>query len=215
MLRDFLRGVPRGFIQVFKGYNGLWHLCAIALTALLVLSGFDWWYYEATRDPFFRAATMVAGITGFFVPVLAPVLSYVVGKYRKRKHLQTIAVALAQAGILGWFISSLYKSLTGRIQPEVYSTSGIDISHYFNFGFWEHGIFWGWPSSHTAVAFAMSVALILLVPRMSLLRFSALVYAFFIGLGVSFGIHWFSDFVAGAIIGSLVGVVVARPLIKK
>jgi membrane-associated phospholipid phosphatase len=61
----------------------------------------------------------------------------------------------------------------------------------------------------------MSVALIVLVPRMPLLRFSALVYAFFIGLGVSFGIHWFSDFVAGAIIGSVIGVAVTRPLLKK
>jgi hypothetical protein len=36
----------------------------------------------------------------------------------------------------------------------------------------------------------------------------ALLYAFYIGLGVSVTIHWFSEFVAGAITGSVVGIVV-------
>jgi len=37
-----------------------------------------------------------------------------------------------------------------------------------------------------------------------------MIHAFYIGLSVSMTIHWFSDFVAGAIIGTLVGVVVGR-----
>jgi hypothetical protein len=38
----------------------------------------------------------------------------------------------------------------------------------------------------------------------------AILYAFYIGLGVSMTIHWYSDFVAGAIIGSVVGMVVGK-----
>jgi hypothetical protein len=38
----------------------------------------------------------------------------------------------------------------------------------------------------------------------------ALLYAFYIDLGVSVTIHWFSEFVAGAIIGSVIGTVVGR-----
>jgi hypothetical protein len=38
----------------------------------------------------------------------------------------------------------------------------------------------------------------------------ALLYACYVGLGVSMTIHWFSDFVAGAIIGSVVGEVVGK-----
>jgi len=38
----------------------------------------------------------------------------------------------------------------------------------------------------------------------------ALAYACYIGLGVSMTIHWFSDFAAGAIIGTVIGVVVGR-----
>ena len=36
----------------------------------------------------------------------------------------------------------------------------------------------------------------------------AVTYALYIGIGVSMTIHWFSDFVAGALIGTIVGVVV-------
>jgi membrane-associated phospholipid phosphatase len=38
----------------------------------------------------------------------------------------------------------------------------------------------------------------------------AILYAFYVGIGVSLTIHWFSDFVAGAIIGSVVGAVVGK-----
>ena len=35
-------------------------------------------------------------------------------------------------------------------------------------------------------------------------------YAFYVGVGVSISIHWFSEFVAGAIIGSLIGAMVGK-----
>lgn len=216
MFRDFLHGLPRGFVAAFRGYNAVLHLLAIALTAFLVLSGFDWWYFSHTRGALLQSLSLPAAIIGFFMPVLLPVALYWRGAWVKQQRLQEVAAALAQAAILGWFVSSLYKSFTGRIQPEFLTyTSTLDISRDFNFGFWEHGIFWGWPSSHTAVAFAMAAAIIVLYPRRPVLRFSALLYALFIGVSVSISIHWFSDFVAGAIIGAVVGTAVARPFIKK
>ena len=85
-----------------------------------------------------------------------------------------------------------------------------DSSHGFQFGFLKGGVFWGWPSSHTTVTFAMSVCLITLYPKNKLLISLALVYAFYVGLGVSVSIHWLSEFVAGAIIGCVVGSVVGK-----
>jgi hypothetical protein len=35
-------------------------------------------------------------------------------------------------------------------------------------------------------------------------------YAFYVGVGVSIRIHWFSQFVAGAVIGSLIGAVFGK-----
>ena len=86
----------------------------------------------------------------------------------------------------------------------------MDISREFHFGFLERGVFWGWPSSHTAVAFAMTAVLWILFPKRPLIWFFAIAYAFYVGIGVSVTIHWFSDFVAGAIIGSVIGITVAR-----
>jgi len=85
-----------------------------------------------------------------------------------------------------------------------------DSSHGFQLGFLKGGVFWGWPSSHTTVAFAMSVCLIQLFPKNKILTVSALIYAFYLGLSVSVSIHWLTEFVAGAIIGSVIGKVVGR-----
>ena len=121
------------------------------------------------------------------------------------------AGALAEAGVIAWLISSAYKVFTGRIQPEFLTNiSSLDITREFHFGFLQNGIYWGWPSSHAAVAVAMSVALVLLFPNNRIARYGALLYALFIALGASIGFHWLSDVVAGAIIGTLVGVVVAK-----
>ena len=38
----------------------------------------------------------------------------------------------------------------------------------------------------------------------------ALLYAFYIGIGVSLSIHWFSDFAAGALIGTAIGISVGK-----
>jgi hypothetical protein len=40
--------------------------------------------------------------------------------------------------------------------------------------------------------------------------FDGLLYALYIGVGVSMTIHWFSDFVAGAIIGTVIGFTVGN-----
>ena len=68
----------------------------------------------------------------------------------------------------------------------------------------------GLASGHTTVAFSMATCLIMLYPRNKIIVVVALLYAFYIGLGVSVTIHWFSEFVAGAIIGSVIGMTVGR-----
>jgi membrane-associated phospholipid phosphatase len=87
---------------------------------------------------------------------------------------------------------------------------GSDISHVFRFGFLRGGAFWGWPSSHTTIAFAMALTIFMITPKQRWVGCVAIIYALYVGLGVSVTIHWFSDFVAGAIIGSVIGVVVGR-----
>ena len=51
-MKQFFATLPRNVIACFKGRMILWHLIAIALTILLVESGFDWFYF---MDVSFRA----------------------------------------------------------------------------------------------------------------------------------------------------------------
>ncbi len=147
---------------------------------------------------------------GGLLPILVPLFLLLVGKVRKSIKTIYTAWALGQAGIIALLISDVYKAITGRTHPNFGVTLSADITRVFHFGFLRAGVFWGWPSSHTIVAFAMSLVLIILYPKNKKLGFLVLAYTLYIGFGVSITIHWFSDFIAGAMIGVIVGRVVGR-----
>lgn len=211
MFWTFAYRLPERFLAVYRGKNVFYHIAAVVLTYAFVASGFDWYFFEVTRSPYFYPLTMAAGISGFFIPVFVPIGMYVAGEIRKNASLVAHGAISAQAVIVAWAVSSFYKALTGRIQPEFLTqTSFTDSSHDFNFGILKHGIFWGWPSSHTAVACALAATLIVCYGNNRIVRYSALFFAVLVASGAAIGFHWFSDVLAGVIIGTLAGVVVAR-----
>ena len=195
--------------ECFRGYNLLWHFSAIALTYIFVTSGFDWFYYLGTRNQILSLILFPAVILGGLLPIFGPIFLLIIGKVRKDLGTVNTAWGVAQAGFIGWLISSFYKAWTGRVHPEFVNVA-TDISGKFRFGLWRGGIFWGWPSSHTTVAFAVAVALWILYQENKKIKYFALLYAFYVGIGVSMTIHWFSEFAAGAIIGTLIGKIVGR-----
>lgn len=191
------------------GVNLLWHALAIGLTYLLVTSGFDWSYYLSMKQYF--DVLIPAGPIGFLVPMALPLFAYAVSITRRSVHIRYFAYALLQADIIALFVAAFYKAITGRAHPELYSVGNLlDLTHEFHFGILERGVFWGWPSSHTTVAFALAAVVWVLLPKNNVFRVSMVLYALYIGIGVSATFHWFSDFAAGAIIGTLIGVVVGR-----
>jgi len=162
-IRQFLSSLPRNIIGAFKGWKLTVHIVAAALTLVLVTSGFDWFYFRSTRSPELRSWMFPAVIIGQRLPMTLPLLLLLAGILLEHAKTVRTACAIGQAALIGWFISSCYKALTGRNPlPHGITT---DTSHVFRFGFLRHGIFWGWPSSHTAVAFAMAVALFSLLPE--------------------------------------------------
>lgn len=201
MFTPLLERFPSRLVASLRFPWIIFHTIAIVLTALLVLSGIDWAFFLATRGATWGWLVFGAGIGGFFVPVLAPLALYLWGEARSRPALQHTALLIAQAEGIAWLVSSTYKVFTGRIQPEFLTTLGTtDISHAFQFGFLKHGIFWGWPSSHAAVAFAGAFMLVFLA-RSRLLAAAAIAWAVFVALGAAIGFHWLSDALAGALIG--------------
>lgn len=207
-MKQFISTFLRNIIGCFKGRLILWHVLAIVLTVILVTSNFDWLYFSWTRSPQIRSLAFPAVHIGGELPIMLPVVLLIIGFCGRDAKVIRMGAALAQAAIIGSLISSTYKAFTGRVHPP--REMGSDISHVFRFGFWRGGAFWGWPSSHTTIAFAMALTIYMLTPKQRWVGWFAIAYALYVGLGVSVTIHWFSDFVAGAIIGSVIGVVVGR-----
>jgi len=207
-MKQFLFGLPGNTLNCFKGRMIIWHAIAIILTVVLVLSGFDWWYFKRFDDPEFRRWMFPAAAVGFVVPLYVPLAVIATGYITRGAKSLTTGYALAQAVVLGLVISSTYKAFTGRAHP---LHNGLeDITRQFHFGLLRGGMFWGWPSSHTTIAFAMAVTVFTLFPKRRWLGMLAIAYALYIGIGISTTIHWFSDFIAGAIIGTVIGTVVGR-----
>lgn len=116
--------------------------------------------------------------------------------------------AVAQSELIGALVAAAYKAISGRAHPS-HGVSA-DLSRTFRFGLLRGGVFWGWPSSHTTIAFAMAISIFTLFPKRRWLGYLAITYALYVGIGVSMTIHWLSDFVAGAIVGTVIGVVVGK-----
>lgn len=206
-MKQVLKRFAVNFLASFSGRKLIFHVSAVALTAVLVVSGFDWRYFTSVQIPDLQMTLFPALVIGGLFPILFPATMYLAGKISGNRRIVLTAFAAAQAAILGSLISSLYKAFTGRIQPDLMNMTH-DISHGFQFGFLRHGIFWGWPSSHTTIAFSMAFTLIYLHRGHKGVWFGALLYAFYIGIGVSLSIHWFSDFIAGSFIGTAIGMTV-------
>jgi len=212
--------LPQNLLASFRGWNLAWHALAIGLTILIVTSDFDWTYYCATRSGRLEQLAEPAIRLGGLLPLFLPPALLLAGVAVRRPRLIAEGWALWQAALLGWLVSSTCKAFTGRLPPPWRFSRHFglppdhgpltDSSHGFQLGFLKGGIFWGWPSSHTTVAFAMAVCLVAQHPRRRWLAVAALAYALWVGLSVSLTIHWFSEFVAGAIIGSVIGSVVGH-----
>ena len=205
-MKLFFSTLPRNIIECFKGRMLIWHLIAIVLTLALVGSGLDWQYFLSTRSPILRSWLFPAVPIGGLLPIVLPLALLVVGSVARSARTRLIGWAITQAEVTGGIIAAGYKAITGRAHP----AHGVDtdLTHVFKFGLLRGGVFWGWPSSHTTIAFAMAVTVFRLFPRQKWIGYVAITYAFYIGLGVSMTIHWFSDFVAGALIGTVIGLVV-------
>jgi len=187
----------------------VWHFIAIMLTCISVASGCDWRYFVLTRDPTLRSWMFPAVPIGGLLPIALPLVLIAVGGATGRAAPRLTGWAISQAEVIGAIVAASYKAVTGRAHP-LHSVD-TDLTHIFRFGLLRGGVFWGWPSSHTTIAFAMAVTLFTLFPtKQKWVGWLAIAYALYVGLGVSMTIHWFSDFLAGAIFGSVIGVVVGK-----
>jgi membrane-associated phospholipid phosphatase len=211
-MKQFLSTLPRNLLDCFKGRRIIWHIIAIILTFILVTSGFDGLYFASTRNPIFRSCMFPAVVIGGLLPIALPLLLLAVGSMSRIARITLAGWAVGQAEFIGAVVAAAYKAITGRAHPS--HEVGADLSHIFHFGLLRGGVFWGWPSSHTTIAFAMAATIFALLPKRRWVGYVAMGYAFYVGVGVSMTIHWFSDFAAGAIIGTAIGTVVGKNYLR-
>ena len=211
-MKQFLSTLPRNLLDCFKGRRIIGHIIAIILTFILVTSGFDGLYFASTRNPIFRSCMFPAVVIGGLLPIALPLLLLAVGSMSRIARITLAGWAVGQAEFIGAVVAAAYKAITGRAHPS--REVGADLSHIFHFGLLRGGVFWGWPSSHTTIAFAMAATIFALFPKQRWVGYVAMGYAFYIGVGVSMTIHWFSDFAAGAIIGTAIGTVVGKNYLR-
>jgi membrane-associated phospholipid phosphatase len=203
-------GMGRHIAGSFTYNYGLNYIIGIGATYGLVESGADWsWYKNAKDHPWIPNTGRIAVTSGPIVSVAVPLGLYLYGRSERDIDLQITGLALGQAAIDAAIITSVLKAFTGRPGPQHHIGTN-DYSDEFRFGFLRGGIYQGWPSSHTATAFAMATALIGLYPDNTAIKIGGLAYATFIGVGVSTNIHWFSDVVAGGLIGYAIGTIVGN-----
>lgn len=179
------------------------------------MSGFDFIFYLAFDGSYLQYLLFSAVVVGGIVPVALPLWILFYGHIFKKKKEVILGNMLVQAVALGWLISSFYKAWTGRVPPSHTLNTLIDLSKEFQFGYLNGGVFWGWPSSHTTIAFAIALTIWSVYPKHVIIKYTAIVYAIYIGLGVSLSIHWFSDAVAGAIFGSVIGLAIGKSFTQK
>ncbi len=195
----------RNLLGSFTYNYGLNYIVGGITSYGLVESGFDWrWYRNAIDHPWISRTGRISVVTGPLVSVGVPLGLYLYGRSDRNRNLQITGLALGQAAINATIITSVLKAFTGRVGPQ-HKSQTTDYSKDFRFGFLRGGIYQGWPSSHTAAAFSMAAALMELYPDNTAITIGGLTYATLIGVGVSTNIHWFSDAVAGALIGYAIG----------
>jgi membrane-associated phospholipid phosphatase len=204
------------FLDAFKGDNLYLHLTAVASTCLLVAGGVDYDvenYFNTHPD--YGSYGRGVFITGQYLPFIAggSLLMYA-GATRDKEALGA-SFAVIQASLLELMYNTALKAITGRPGPDWRHNPDMEgLSKTFRFGLLRGGVFWGWPSGHTAATMAVVSALIGYYPNSTWLKvagFSLAAYTIFAVSSVNRGgMHWFSDAIAAALMSYAIGSTVGK-----
>ncbi|MDR2376986.1 MAG: phosphatase PAP2 family protein [Treponema sp.] len=190
---------------------------AVPLAAgLLIETGLDWkWRNIAYTNTWLAEFGKPGFYISYIVPETVPLIMYTAGRILKDKKLQLAGLALTQSLFLTLAVQVSLKVITGRAKPgiidefdHIRSSRTDNFSgefDWFNMNFID-----GWPSGHTANAFAAAATLGELYPENRLLKAAVYSYAAVIGFGLTLNVHWASEILAGALIGYAIGKTVGR-----
>lgn len=135
------------------------------------------------------------------------------GRALKRSHVSMIGLRGAEGIAVASALSAMAKGFVGRARPFVTPDAPWHWKLYFHG--WNDAPYYSMPSGHTTATFAFAAAIAVASVRMSRpSRLALVTCAFASAVLVAFARtysnqHWFSDVLAGALLGGTAGFVVA------
>jgi membrane-associated phospholipid phosphatase len=192
-------------------------------TWTFVETGVDWKWRNIAYDNTWLSDFVgrPALYVGFIVPGVTPIVTYTIGRFTNNEKLQIAGLALAQSLVLTLAIQTPLKMITGRTLPGIINDEfghhtrnqrTDDFSNEFNW--FNKNFVDGWPSGHTANAFAAAATLSEIYKDNLWLKIGVYSYAALTGFGVATDVHWASEVLAGALIGYAVGKTVGKSFSK-
>jgi membrane-associated phospholipid phosphatase len=209
------KDLGKNFIDSYTGWNSLYHISAVGITYISVTSGLDAEILKITSgiDP---AISSTIGHTGLFLgyiaPIAVPATLYFMSE--KNSDLRTASYAVMQSVAIAFAVGSFLKAITGRPGPDPHSLNKDSLSKEFQFGFMQGGLHYGWPSGHLLTNTAMATSLVAFYPEKSWVKNIALGYLAFLTFSMLIhdggSAHWFSDIVAGGLMGIAFGSTIGK-----
>lgn len=217
-------GFGSNAIGMFTGSNAIIQLSAVAGTFLIIESGLDTHVHNYfARNTSVEKYTHSGVAVGSLLPLALGGGLLGGGLIGWSSELASAGSAVLQASVLAVAYTTALKALTGRPhpgdhdEPVIYSDN--EASETFRFGFLRGGVFWGWPSGHMLSNTAAVTSLMAFYNDKTWLKFAGGAYLGYLFLSViSHGhssMHWFSDAVAGTLMGFAVGWTVGRDFRKR
>ena len=220
----FLHTFWKMFASLFHYRYLPYYIFVAILTYMIVASWFDWQYNLWVHKNINTKIEILwtADILGFIVGLLLPLLSLCVWLWTRKILYQKIFQLSLYTIALSLLASTFFKALIGRESPPHFHglkwlpkmATWVDNSSHFNFWILREQVFGGFPSSHATVFFGLTFAFYFCTQKWYLKLGKAPLIVFFclatfITFWVSFGHHWFSESLAGIVLGYVVGRVVS------
>jgi membrane-associated phospholipid phosphatase len=198
-------------LDSFTGDNFLYDLTAISATYLLIETNVDasvsGYFYN--HEVQYYNPLLPGAIWGTISPFIIGGGLYYIGDSNHDTEMRNAAYAVLQASLINITFDILLKAITARPAPYPEQGNLKAQSETFGFKFYKGGIIDGWPSGHVSATAAVAFSLIHYYPDSFLIKlygYTSVAYMMLTVTAFNGGrFHWFSDGVAGLIMGYTIG----------
>lgn len=187
-----------------------YHLGAVAITPALIYTNVDARVQAHFEEHPTNRFTTFGSVAGNFGPLLIGLPIFIQGKMQNDNETVGASFAIAHSTIIALTYISTLKFFTGR--PHAENSSDEDArtqSRKFRFGISRNGIVDGWPSGHVGMTTTLFSTLAHYYPEKTWLKYfgiGTVTYMFYTVISHNDAqYHWFSDGVAGAMMGYAIG----------